>query len=94
MFDGLPLAPFSLFDDGLGPTEVGVGGRHVVQALVIALVIVVLDERRDLGLKVAWQEVVLEQDAVFRVWCQRSILPWVCGWNRAPPTWLMHWASI
>jgi hypothetical protein len=36
IFDGLSLDPFALFDDGWGSAEVGVGGRHVVQALVIA----------------------------------------------------------
>ena len=37
MFDGLSLDPFSLFDDVAGPAEVGVGGRHVLQALVVTL---------------------------------------------------------
>ena len=66
MLDGLPFDPFALLDDGLGPAEVGVGGRHVVQALVVAPVIVVLDERRDLAFEVSGQEVVLQQDAVFQ----------------------------
>ena len=66
MFDGLSLDPFTLFDDGRCPAEVSIGGGHVVQALVIALVIVVLDEGFDLGLKVAGQEVVFEQDAVLQ----------------------------
>ena len=66
MFDGLSLDPFTLFDDGQGPAEVGVGGRHVVQALVITLVVVMLDERIDLGLEVAGQELVLQQDAVLQ----------------------------
>ena len=66
MFDGLPFDPFSLLDDGAGPAEVGVSGRHVFQALVITLVIVVLDERFDLGFEVARQEVVFEQDAVLQ----------------------------
>ncbi len=56
---GLPFDPFSFQQDGLSPTEVGVGGRDVVQALVIALVIVVLDEGLDLSLEVARQIVVL-----------------------------------
>ena len=66
MFDGLSLDPFTLFDDGWCPAEVGVGGRHVVQALVVTLVVVVLDERLDLDLKVAGQEVVFQQDAVLQ----------------------------
>jgi len=66
MLDGLSLDPFALLDDGRGPAEVGVGGRHVVQALVVSLMVVVLDEGLDLGLKVAGQEVVFQQDAVFQ----------------------------
>ena len=61
MFDGLSLDPFALFYDGLGPAEVGIGGRHIVQALVVALMIVVLDERFDLAFEVTGQEVVFEQ---------------------------------
>ena len=53
MFDGLSLDPFSSFDDGRRPAEVGIGGRHVVEALVVTLVVVVLDEGLDLGIKVA-----------------------------------------
>ena len=37
LFDGLSLDPFALLDDGCRPAEVGVGGRHVAQALVITL---------------------------------------------------------
>jgi len=64
MFDGLSLDPFSLFDDGRCPAEVGVGGRHVAEAFVVTPVIVVFDEGLDLGLKIAGQEVVFQQDAV------------------------------
>ena len=64
MFDGLSLDPFALFDDGLGPAEVGVGGRHIVQALVVAPMIVMLDERLDLTFEVSRQEVVFQEDAV------------------------------
>ena len=64
IFDGLSFDPFALFDDGTGSAEVGIGGCHIVQALMIALVIVVLHERLNLGLKIARQEVVLQQDAV------------------------------
>ena len=66
IFDGLPFDPFALFDDGGSPAEVGVGGRHIVQALVVTLVVVMLDEGLDLGLEVAGQEVVFQQDAVFQ----------------------------
>ena len=52
MFDGLSFNPFTLLDDGFGPAELGIGGRDVIQALMIALLVVVLDEGLDLGLKV------------------------------------------
>lgn len=53
MFNGLSLDGFALFDDGWRPVEVGVSGRHVLQALVIALVVVMLDEGLDLEFEVA-----------------------------------------
>jgi hypothetical protein len=53
IFDSLSFDPFALLDDGFCPAEVGVGGRDVVQALVIALMVVMLDERFDLLFKVA-----------------------------------------
>jgi hypothetical protein len=31
MLDGLSFDPFTLFDDGRGPAEVGIGGRHVAR---------------------------------------------------------------
>ena len=60
MFDGLSFDPLALFDDGLLPAEVGVGGCDVVEALVVTLMVVMLDERVDLALKVAGQEVVFK----------------------------------
>ena len=66
MFDGLSLDPFALFDDGGCLAEVGIGGCHVVEALVVAAVIVMFDERLDLLLEIAGQEVVFEKDAVFQ----------------------------
>ena len=53
IFDSLSFDPFTLFDDGLCPAEVGVGGRYVVQALVVALIVVMFDERLDLGFEIA-----------------------------------------
>ena len=64
IFDGLSFDPLALLDDGLCPAEVGVSRRDVVQALVIALMVVVLDERFDLSFEIARQEVVFQQDAV------------------------------
>lgn len=66
MLDGLSLDPFTLCDNGRGPAEASVGERHVVEALVVTLVVVVLDEGLDLGLEVTGQEVVFQQDAVLQ----------------------------
>ena len=53
LFDGFAFDPFSLFDDGFSPAEVGVGGRYVAEAFVITLVVVMFDERLDLGFEIA-----------------------------------------
>ena len=66
MFDGPSFDPFALSDDGCGPSEVGVGRGHVVQAFMVALMVVVLDEGLDLDLKVARQEVVFQQNTVLQ----------------------------
>ncbi|MBB3359548.1 hypothetical protein FHT60_003563 [Novosphingobium sp. BK486] len=60
MFDGLLLNGGALGMDLLIAGEVGVGGHHIAQTLVIALVVVVLDEGFDLGFKVAGQIVVFQ----------------------------------
>ena len=62
--DGHFLDAFSPFDDGLVPAEVDVRRGEIAEALVVAVVVVLLDEGADLALEVARQEVVLEQDAV------------------------------
>ena len=46
---------------------------------VVATVVVIGDEGLDLGLEITREVVVFQQNAVLRVWCQRSILPWVIG---------------
>ena len=66
MFDGLPFDAGPLAQDVGGSAEVGVRRRHVLQALVVSGMVVVLDEGPDLGLQVARQEVVLQQDAVLQ----------------------------
>jgi len=66
MFDGVSFDPFSSFDDAFSPAEVGVCGRHIAQAFVVSLVIVMLDERLDLGFEITGQEVVFQQDAVLQ----------------------------
>ena len=63
-FDGPSLDPFSLQQDGLAAPEVDVGGCEIVEALVIAAMIVSLDKGSDLGIEIAWEKVVLQQDAI------------------------------
>jgi len=63
---GLGFDLLSSFEDGFGLAEVDVRGGEVAQALVIAVVIVVLDEGRHGFLKCPGQVIVLEQDAVLQ----------------------------
>lgn len=64
LLDGLTFDSFSSFDDSFRPAEVSVGGCDVLQTFVIALVILVCDERFDLRFQVSGKEVVLQLDAV------------------------------
>ena len=66
LFDGDAFDAGAFGKDGFVPGEVGVRRRHIAQAFVITVVIIVLDERLDLGFEVAGQEVVFEQDAVLQ----------------------------
>ena len=65
ILDGFAFDPFSFQQDGLTASEVDVGRGKIVDALVIAPVVVVRDERIDLGFEVTGQIIVLEQDAIF-----------------------------
>ena len=56
--------PFSFQHDGLGASEVDVSRGKIAQALVIAAMVVVVDEGVDLGFQVARQIIVLKQDPV------------------------------
>ena len=53
-FDCLPFDPFASFQNGFVTSEVDVRGCDVVDALVIALMIVVVDEGFDLGFEITW----------------------------------------
>ena len=94
IFDSLSFDPFALFEDGGGPAEVGIGGCHVAEALVVALMVVVLHERRDLGLEIAGQEVVFQQDAVLHGLVPALDLALRLGMEGAPRTWLILLASM
>lgn len=54
MFDSHLLNHLALFDNGWAHSKVGVDGCHVAQTLVNLLIVVVRDERRNLGLDLAW----------------------------------------
>lgn len=58
------LDAFAPQQDGLPPTELDIDQGQVVQFLVIAPVIIVLDKRRATSLKRAWQVVIFHWDAV------------------------------
>lgn len=57
---------FSPFDDRSVTPEVGVSGCDVANALVVALVVVMIDEGADLVFEIARQIIVLQQDAVLQ----------------------------
>ena len=64
MFDGLSFDGFPSFEYDRSPAEVDVGRRQVVQALVVAAVVVVLDEVADALFKLSWQIVVFSRPLV------------------------------
>jgi len=55
---------FPFFDDGFITPKIDVGGCDIVEALVISLIVVVLDEGPDLAFKIAGQVVVFQQNPV------------------------------
>ena len=65
-FDSLSFDSISLFQDGLAPSEVDIGRGQILDALVIAVVVVVIDEGFNAGLKISGEEVVIQQDAVLQ----------------------------
>ena len=66
VLNGLSFDPFSFQQDGVAVAEVNIGRCQVGDGLVVTLVVVVIDEGIDLGLEIARQIVVLEQDAVLQ----------------------------
>ena len=84
VLDGLSFDPFSFQQDGIAAAEVDVGGRQVADGLVVTLVVVMIDEGVDLSLEIAWQVVVLEQDAVLQRLMPALDLALGLGWKGAP----------
>ncbi len=65
-FDGLSFDLLPFHQDDPAASECDVGWCEVVEALVVALVIVVRDEGLDPGFEITRQVIVLEQDAVLQ----------------------------
>ena len=65
-FDGLPFDSFSLFQNGLAAPEVDISRGEILQALVIAVMVVMLDKGIDLSPKITGQVVVFQQDTVLQ----------------------------
>jgi hypothetical protein len=61
--DCLALDPFAFEEDGLSAPEVDVSRGMIVEALMVAGMVVVRHEGGDLAFEIAGQVVVLEQDA-------------------------------
>ena len=59
------FSDFSPFDDCGVPAKVRLGRGDVVQALVVATVVVVIEELADLFSQITWQVIVLQKDSVF-----------------------------
>ena len=66
VLDGAFFDPVSPFDDGGVAPEVGIGGRYVAEAFMIALVVAMLDEGINLVFQVARQNVIFQQHAVLQ----------------------------
>jgi hypothetical protein len=64
--DGLSFDPFSFCQDGGAASEVDLGRGGIIDALVVAVVVVVVDEGLDLGFESAGEKVVLQHDAVLQ----------------------------
>ena len=65
LFDGTACDLLSHFPDVLASPEVDICGRQIVQAFVIASVIIVVDEGGDRALQISGQVLVFKQDAAF-----------------------------
>ncbi|OJV00173.1 MAG: hypothetical protein BGO16_00140 [Nitrobacter sp. 62-23] len=73
MVSRLILFPFQ-HDDVAAP-EVDVNGCEAAEDLMVAAVVVVIDERCDLPFKITPTGISFPGMRFFRVWCHRSILP-------------------
>src|SRR5215470_11821043 len=57
--------PLSFGQDNRAAPAIDVGGGEIVDAFVVSVVVVVVDEGGNLSFEIAGQEVIFQQDAVF-----------------------------
>ena len=68
-----PPFDFLTFEqDGPSAAGVDIGRGEVFQALVVALMVVVANERVNLRFKVSGQEVIFQQDPVLQRWLGKT----------------------
>ena len=84
LFDGFAFDLFPFQHDDVTAPEVDVGGCEIAETLVVAAVVVMIDERRDLPFEITWQEVVFQQDAVLQRLVPAFDLSLGLGWQGAP----------
>ena len=89
VLEGSALDALALQQDGLAPAEIDISRDQVVQAFLVALEIIVLDECPDTGAKPAWQVVIFQQD-LLRAEVFAELDRWVqhlgLASGREPPT--------
>lgn len=79
--DGFAFDLFSFQHDDVAAPEVDVGGCEIAKAIMVAAVVVMIDQRRDMLVEITRQEVAFQQDAVL----QRLVpSPWGSGDSSAP----------
>jgi hypothetical protein len=66
VLDGLSFDPFSFKQDGLASAEVDIGRCEISDTLVVPKMIIVSDKLADPGFEIAWQIIVLKQNAVLQ----------------------------
>lgn len=64
VLDCLFFDPFPFSENGFVAAEIDIGWCDVVQALVVTLVVIVVDECPDLAFEIAGKVIVFQQDAV------------------------------
>ncbi len=92
--DGQFLDLVPCLEDGCAPAEVDVGGGEVGQALVVAMVVVVVDEGGDGSLELAGEEVVLQQDPVLQGLVPALDLALGLGWFCAADVGSCPWPRV